>query len=316
MSHEAFVLLYLESEEGIPMSRIPYFCWNEETQRSYVVSARGNSFFNLCSSVFSYNHEDSQVRYFDVESGDLCRSTPKTLFHYYSELNEARRNTFWNKLRANDEYLFRVLREFEHFNRPSLNRALILIHLEETDQNALDRSLNAYLASLFEDADADCQMFKRISVGGDEVIADYLLTRFLEDKKEKADHTSGENTPLEHFDPSFDPLSKYQLRGFAPGDFSYSEDLDHLHPFEYDYDYHGYENTLPLDDFYYRFNHDPIDSIREYLRIPVEIDQILPSETRAALTNVFFDHVLSQIDSIKHQVFGMKFQRRDSSIDF
>ena len=327
MTQEAYVLLYIESEEGIPISRIPFFCHDEESEKSYVISARARSFFYSNDEIHHYN-DGVTIGYCDVDSTEWRRTSPRKFFEYFNELSKIQKKRFW-ELINNDEpscALSEILTDLKRFDRPSLNRALVLIHFEDSDPCALDSSLTEYLTCFTDLAGADKRIYKRISVGGEEVVADYLLTRFLEDKQypvtqdqdqdkdQDQDQDQKEHSYLNVFDGP-DDLSKIKARGFTSGDFSYNETFEHLDPYDYDFDDYGCEKYL-RDDFYYRFNHDLIDSFREDLRIPYQIDQILTSECRAALPSVLFDHVLSHIDSIKREVFGMKSKPRASSIDF
>ena len=314
MTQEAYVLLYIESEEGIPISRIPFFCHDEESEKSYVISARARSFFYSNDEIHHYN-DGVTIGYCDVDSTEWRRTSPRKFFEYFNELSKIQKKRFW-ELINNDEpscALSEILTDLKRFDRPSLNRALVLIHFEDSDPCALDSSLTEYLTCFTDLAGADKRIYKRISVGGEEVVADYLLTRFLEDKPHTV--SQEENSDLESFNEPDDPM-KIKVRGFTSGDFSYNETFEHLDPYNFvDFDDYGCEKYL-RDDFYYRFNHDLIDSFREDLRIPYQIDQILTSECRAALPSVLFDHVLSHIDSIKREVFGMKSKPRASSIDF
>ena len=315
MTNEAYVLLYIESKEGIPISRIPSFCQDEETEKSYVISARACSFFKPNFEIHHYN-DGVSIGYCDVDSTEWRRTSPQKFFQYFNELSKVQKKRFWELL-SNEEHsyvLSEILTDLKRFDRPSLNRALVLIHFEESDPCALDTSLTEYLACFTDLTDADKEIYKRISVGGEEVVADYLLTRFLEDKHYPVAEDQEGYADLELFNEPND-LIKFKVRGLTSGDFSYHETLEHLDPYDYDFDDYGCEKIL-RDDFYYRFNHALIDSFREELRIPYQIDQILTSEARAALPSVLFDHVLSHIDSIKREVFGMKFKPRAYSIDF
>ena len=302
MTNEVFILLYLETESGIPISNIPYLCFDEETHKSNVVSARGNSLFDRNHGVSTYNSSKSSP-YFDIELGQWSWHTQKDLLHYYYQLDKVQKKAFWRRLEDEDaphDALSEVLRAFDNINKTLLNRVLALIHLEESDADELDKEVEYYLSSLFDSPQSAPECYKRITVGGKAVVADYLLTRFLNDIEPSHD-TKDQSPPK--FD-SFDPIVAQRIRRIGAGDFSYHQNLEHLHPYEYYEDEWTSEKHL-LDDFYYRFNHAPIDAMQRSLAIPWEIDEILPDEVRSQLPQIFIDRITSEIEAIKYKVFDM-----------
>ena len=302
MTNEVFILLYLETESGIPISNIPYLCFDEETHKSNVVSARGNSFFDRNHGVSTYN-SSKRSPYFDVELGQWSGHTQKDLFHYYHQLDKAQKATFWRRLEDEDaphDALSEVLRAFDNFNETLLNRVLALIHLKESDADELDKEVEHYLSSLFDSPQSAPECYKRITVGGTAVVADYLMTRFLSDAELSHD-TKDQSLPK--FE-SFDPLVAQQIRKMGFGDFSYHQNLEHLHPYVY-YEDEWTSNEYLLDDFYYRFNHSPIDAMQRSLAIPREIDKILSDEVRSQLPQIFIDRITSEIEAIKSKVFDI-----------
>ena len=300
-----FLLFYISSAVGLKPTFIPWLA-TSETGHSLVVSFRGINQFEWLNLDQSF-YASRDVYYRKSEGGEIVYGPKSEFFNFLYSQSSDELKKFWEDKENGDNSVFRSLvvaeKEIEDIR---LNRILALIHfpaemIEESDDES-DDDLNAYLSAVAEglkDAEATLE---RASVGGDEIIADYLLTRFLTNEIE-----------LEAPDTEFGRSSKTSdqncERSIGVSDFSYHSTLAHLNPIFYeeiDMDYgQTYYKETRTDEFYYRFDHKRIESIQQQLSIPDEIVKILTEEIWVQLPQIFIKKIMKEVGDIKHEVFGM-----------
>lgn len=300
-----FVLFYISSAVGLKPTSIPWLA-SSETGHSLVVSFRGINQFerlNLDQSFYaSYG-----VYYRKSEDGEDVCGPKSEFFNFLCSLSSDELNKYWEDQENRESVFFSSLvdaeREIEDIR---LTRVLALIHfpeemIDESDEES-DDDLNEYLSEIavaLKDAEATLE---RASVGGGELIADYLLTRFLTNELVS-------EAPDKEFGTSCRTSDENCERTVGVSDFSYHESLDHLNPIYYeeidvDYGYKHYQERR-TDEFCYRFEHKRIDSIQQRLSIPDEIEKILTDEIWAQLPQIFIKKIMREVGDIKHEVFGM-----------
>ena len=300
-----FFLFYISSAVGLKPTWIPWLA-RSERGHSLVVSFRGINQFEWLDLDESY-YASRDVFYHESDDGESVYGPKSEFFHFLYSLSKDELDQYWEDKGNGDRSVFNSLvvaeREIEDIR---LNRVLALIHFPEemidgSDEES-DDDFNEYLAAVAECLKEVEATLERASVGGEELIADYLLTRFLTNELEF-------EAPDKEFGTSFKTSDENCERTIGVSDFSYHANLAHLNPIyfeEIDMDYgQWYYKERRTDEFYYRFDHKRIESIQQRLSIPDEIAKILTEEIWAQLPQIFIKEIMREVGDIKHEVFGM-----------
>ncbi|NVK01357.1 MAG: hypothetical protein HWE12_07415 [Oceanospirillaceae bacterium] len=302
-----FLLLYCKSAEGFPIGDVPFFSVDDNSNKFLVVSARGSSLEKIFLEQTFYNTHDIWF----VLDGENKHMNTHEFYHYWAALSDDVRSQIelswsstWHEL----------------FHNTKLNRVLVLIALPRAEEHEADQDeVKRYLSSLPD-------FVERVSVGGDEVVIDYLMTRYL---SEIQDPISAEDYREDDYEITLiremlqDDYGDNRLGSvksqtiLGPSDFSYHCNLEHLEPNEFDIeDDYSYVHVSRNDDFYYRFDHKKIEWLREYLRIPDPIEQILSEEQWGQIREVYIEEIETHIQSIQEGVFGMEPIKRKSAVRY
>jgi len=292
MQKYQFLLLFCKSTEGVPITDVPFYSVDDNTDKSLVVSARGSSLEKIHLEEVFYNTRDMWF-VFGEETKNL---SVHEFYHFWATLTDEERS----QIELNSSSCWHRLCETK------LNRLLVLVALPRTaDHEADQNKIKRYLSSLPD-------FVERVSVGSDEVVIDYLMTRYLSEipepsifDKDWADNYEAKllEAMLQDDYPENEPAEKPPTLG--PSDFSYHRNLEHLEPISFwgdDYAEYTYRN----DDFYYRFDHTKIEWLREYLRIPYPVEEILTEEQWVQIRELYIEEIENRSQSIREDVFGME----------
>jgi hypothetical protein len=283
---ERFLLLYCKSFEGVPISDIPFLLVDEKG-KSGVISARGVNF--LTRDPCFYN----DMCKFEYEINEKTKiMSQEEFFHFWASLNNSERQAFIQRAIASqdDKLNDKLYRYHESVNIRKLHRFLILIpHPIFGGTKQYYKDVEDYIASL-------PSYVERVTVGGNEVIADYLMTKYLLDGH------------VHEWDrEKFRQQALRDITVMGKSDFSYHLTLKHLEPNNYwaTDDNWSLDNHLGSDTFFYKFDYTITNSINESLMIPWEINKILTDEQRLEIRDLFFERIKYRIQSIKRETFGM-----------
>ena len=176
------MLFYISSAVGLKPTSIPWLA-SSETGHSLVVSFRGINQFEWLNLDQSFYASDD-VYYRKSEDGENVYGPKSEFFNFLYSLSSDEFNKYWEDQENGESSVFSSLVVAEREIRDiRLNRVLALIHfpeemIDESDEES-DDDLNEYLTAVAEGLKEAEATLERASVGGEELIADYLLTRFL-----------------------------------------------------------------------------------------------------------------------------------------
>lgn len=291
-----FRLLYLDIEEGIPVSLIPRIITEDSTDDSMVIAARGGS-LNFHSYLnpgwkipvkFS-EEKPAQDKYFKEIYDHICalREPEKTKFF---QLNESVAEEIVDRVKALED---------ERVNR--------LIVLAQHDGQPLEKP-----------TDTEFLCFE-VKEGGPELVLEFLLSTFCnsyETEWVRRDDPSVKYKPPEDFAFRFDGLTdqeKLEYKEVPVYDFTLSPNLDALVEYEEDFDDDGggfYRSSGYF--YYYSVNLKALPRLAEKIYIPWRVREVLTSEQIAKLDAEVPGIFLADLDYIARSVL---MQKVDSYVD-
>jgi hypothetical protein len=282
-----FKLLYLDIESGIPISWIPRLIVDDETNMSQVIAARAGPVSNEPYSGYDYKVD---VRFHEGQS--LIKTELRDIFDHFCTVTEME----WTKfLAVNPEKSDELITTLGYLDKTTVNRLLLL---------AVDDGKPTKDDSNYE---WSC---KKITVGGPELVLDFLLSVFC--NHDNCEWVSRDD-PSVKFQP-VDDLSSLLWGENIPSlymkvpiyDFSNFSGIDHLREYEEDYDdeFERYKSSNHY--YYYSVNLKALSKLEGMIRIPPRVLKILTKEQKAELDAEIPKILKGELDYIAKSVLQQK----------
>lgn len=292
---QKFLLLYVDLEDGIPVSCIPRSIVDDLTLKTRVVAARGGPM-----SFSNYLSHGGKMKIRLSQDQKLKEIDFKEIYDHICSLTEEDKKYF---LEINKEASDEVLRQMADLETESIHRLLILA---ENNGSPIEKPIGMEFTCF------------KIKEGGPELVLDFLLSRFCrhEDwewvKRDdpKVKYCYPDDSAFNFGGPASEEKDLY--KEVPVFDFSNNPNLDDLVEYEMNDDIDGDPYRSSGYYYYYSVNLKSLSILKDEIDIPWRVRQVLTSEQVSELDAEVPSILMNYLDYIARSVL---MQRVDSYVE-
>ena len=285
-----FRLIFLDVEGGIPISVIPRVIFDDQTEKSLVIAARGgpmdfNSYLSPGWKMEVKYSSDEQPKKVDF----------KDIYDHVCTLKEEEKKNF---LKINSNVADEILERMRGLESGTISRLLVLA---EEDEQTVEKPIGAEILCF------------KVKEGGPELVIEFLLSAFS--RRDDWEWVRRDD-PLQRYSPPDD--FSFRLGGMTDEektahkqipiyDFSINSNLDDLIEYEEEFDDdadHFYRSSGYF--YYYSVNLKALAKLKEMIHIPWRVQEVLTPDQVAKLDAEVPSILMSELDYIARSVLKQK----------